>query len=433
MSKKKREKEKICIIGLGYIGLPTASILASSGFQVLGVDLEETLVSRINRGLVHIHEPGLHTLVQAAVHSGNLVAALEPESADVFLIAVPTPLQREGGRVDVDLGNVESAVKAITPHLQKGNLVILESTAPPGTLEGLVVPLLEQGGLKGGRDFYAAYCPERVLPGRTMKELIENNRIIGGYDEASARKAEALYRSFVEGEIILTGARTAEMVKLSENIYRDVNVALANELSAICEKLGINAWEMIALANLHPRVHLHQPGPGVGGHCISVDPWFVISQFPEESRLLALARRINDERPLMVADLVVQLLKGIEDPVVTLMGVAYKGNIDDTRESPALRVLEALRGRGINCRIYDPHVVTLPEETNNLSAAFSGSDCALLLADHDEFRYLYPKELGKIMRRHVIVDTRACLERALWEEHGFSYHLLGLDEKGERY
>lgn len=433
MAVKKKSKGKICIMGLGYIGLPTASVLASSGFQVRGVDCKETLVDTINRGLVHIHEPGLHTLVQAAVHSGNLVAAFEPEPADVFLIAVPTPLRREGENVDVDLENVKAAVKAITPHLQKGNLVILESTSPPGTLEELVVPLLEQSGLKGGRDFSAAYCPERVLPGRTMRELIENNRIIGGYDLASARKAEALYRNFVEGEIILTDARTAEMVKLAENIYRDVNVALANELSAICEKLGINAWEMIRLANLHPRVQLHQPGPGVGGHCISVDPWFVISRFPDASPLLSLARRINDERPILVADLVVRLLEGIENPVVTLMGVAYKGNIDDTRESPALRVLEELRGRGISCRIYDPHVATLPEETNNLGAAFSGSDCALLLADHDEFRYLYPKELGKIMRRRVIVDTRACLERALWEEHGFSYHLLGLDEQGARH
>jgi UDP-N-acetyl-D-mannosaminuronic acid dehydrogenase len=426
VSVKKTIKQKICILGLGYIGLPTASVLASSGFQVLGVDCKHTLVDTINRGLVHIHEPGLHTLVQAAVHSGNLVARFEPEPADVFLIAVPTPLRKEGDRVEVDLGNVEAAVKAVTPHLQKGNLVILESTSPPGTLEDLVAPLLEQGGLKAGSDFYAAYCPERVLPGRTMKELIENNRIIGGYDPASARKAEALYRHFVEGEIILTDARTAEMVKLAENIYRDVNVALANELSTICEKLGINAWEMIRLANLHPRVHLHQPGPGVGGHCISVDPWFVISRYPDESRMLSLARRINDERPVMVAELVVRLLEGIPDPVVTLMGVAYKGNIDDTRESPALRVLDELRGRGITCRIYDPHVLALSEETNNLAAAFSGSDCALLLADHDEFRYLYPRELGKIMRRRVVVDTRSCLERALWEEHGFTYHLLAL-------
>ena len=429
---KKRSKGKVCIMGLGYIGLPTASVLASSGFQVLGVDCKQGLVETINRGLVHIHEPGLHTLVQAAVHSGNLVAAFEPDTADVFMIAVPTPLLKEGERVDVDLSNVESAVKAIAPRLQKGNLVILESTSPPGTLEDLVVPLLEQGsGLKAGDEFHAAYCPERVLPGRTMRELIENNRIIGGYDPTSAQKAEELYRHFVEGEIILTGARTAEMVKLAENIYRDVNVALANELLTICEKLGINAWEMIRLANLHPRVQLHRPGPGVGGHCISVDPWFVISRFPDESRLISLARRINDERPAAVAKVVLQLLQGITDPVVTLMGVAYKGNIDDTRESPALRVLEELRGRGVDCRVYDPHVNSLTEETNNLYASFSDSDCALLLADHDEFRYLYPKELGKIMRRRIIVDTRAWLERDLWEEHGFAYHLLALAREAD--
>ncbi len=433
MTAKKMSKGKVCIMGLGYIGLPTASVLASSGFQVLGVDCKQTLVDTINRGLVHIHEPGLHTLVQAAVHSGNLVAAFEPGPADVFLIAVPTPLSRDGGQVGVDLGNVESAVQAIAPQLRKGNLVILESTSPPGTLEDLVAPLLEKdSGLKAGQDFYAAYCPERVLPGRTMRELIENNRIIGGYDRASARKAEELYRHFVEGEIILTGARTAEMVKLAENIYRDVNVALANELLTICERLGINAWEMIGLANLHPRVQLHQPGPGVGGHCISVDPWFVISRFPDESRLISLARRINDERPVAVAELVLGLLAGIPDPVVTLMGVAYKGNIDDTRESPALRVLEELRGKGAACRIYDPHVLTLPEETNNLAAAFRGSDCALLLTDHDEFRFLYPKELGKLMRRRLIVDTRNCLERDLWKEHGFDYRLLalGMEESG---
>ncbi len=425
MTQKLKKQQQVCILGLGYIGLPTASVLASSGYRVVGVDNKPSLVETINRGLVHIEEPGLHTLVQAAVLSGNLVARGVPEPADVFFIAVPTPVKKEGEQIEIDLSYVEAATESITPHLRKGNLVILESTCPPGTLDEVVVPLLEQGGLKAGSGFFAAYCPERVLPGRTMKELIDNNRVIGGYDPESARQAEALYRSFVEGEILLTDARTAEMVKLSENIFRDVNIALSNELSAICEKLGINAWEVIRLANLHPRVNLHQPGPGVGGHCISVDPWFVITRFPREAKLLTLSRRINEDQPRVVIDRVTRLLKGVADPVVTVMGVTYKGNIDDTRESPALIVLEELRCGGVDCRVYDPHVAGFNEETGNLTAAFSGSDCALLLADHDEFRYLYPRELGKIMRTRLVVDTRGCLEPSLWEENGFAFHLLG--------
>ncbi len=430
MFQEKGKKQKICVLGLGYIGLPTASVLANSGYQVVGVDLKPSLVESINRGLVHIQEPGLHTLVQAAVNSGKLVARMEPEPADIFFIAVPTPVNHGPGDVAVDLNDVRSAAEAIRPHLQQGNLVVLESTCPPGTLEKLVAPLLEKGGLTAGRDFFLAYCPERVLPGRTMKELIENNRIIGGYNHPSALKAEALYRSFVEGEIILTDSRTAEMVKVAENIFRDVNIALANELSFICEKLGISIWEVVRLANLHPRVHLHLPGPGVGGHCISVDPWFVISAFPEEARLLATARSINDQRPLHVAEWAARLVEGIPAPVVTVMGVAYKGNIEDTRESPALAVLEALRRRGIECRVYDPRVTAFPEETNNLAMAFTGADLALLLADHDEFKFLYPRELGKLMRTRQVLDTRHCLDARLWSEHGFKYCLLGAGMPG---
>lgn len=250
--------------------------------------------------------------------------------------------------------------------------------------------------------------------------------MVGGLNRASAEKACDLYRRFVEGEIALTDADTAEMVKLIENTFRDVNIALANELAAICEQAGIDAWEAVELANRHPRVNVHKPGPGVGGHCISVDPWFIIGAFREEARLIALGRAINAEQPAAVARRVLALVEEMADPVVTILGVAYKGNIDDTRESPALPVIAALEAAGVTVKIYDPHVTSFPYETKSLKEAFTGSDCALVLADHDEFRFLYPKEPAALMRTRLIYDTRNCLDRNLWQQYGFQYHLLGL-------
>ncbi len=419
------EIKKICVLGLGYIGLPTASLLANNGFEVIGVDKKENIIGVINNGGIHIEEPGLKALVHAAVNSGLLKAKTEVEEADVFFIAVPTPIKNEKGEVKVDLSYVEQASHEILPFLRKDNLVILESTSPPGTSRDVVAPILEHSGLKAGKDFYVAHCPERVLPGNTLKELIQNNRIIGGINHKSAEKAKALYKRFVEGEISVTDATTAEIVKLIENTYRDINIALANELSTICEKAGIDVWEAIKLANLHPRVNVHLPGPGVGGHCISVDPWFIISTFKEESQVIAFGRQINDQQPVKVVESLKKYLEGISDPVVTILGVTYKGNIDDTRESPAFSVIEKLNDAGIKFKVYDSHVTSFPYETTSLKEAFESSDCAVILADHDEFRFLYPKELAGLMRTRQVYDTRNCLDRQLWESSGFKYYLLG--------
>jgi UDP-N-acetyl-D-mannosaminuronic acid dehydrogenase len=423
------EIKKICVMGLGYIGLPTASLLANNGFNVAGVDKQAKLVTIVNGGGVHIEEPGLKALVNAAVNSGLLKASELAEKADVFFIAVPTPVKEDSGRKVVDLSFVEAAAEEIGGYLQQGNLVILESTSPPKTTCEVVAPLLEKrSGLKAGSDFYLAHCPERVLPGNTLKELIQNNRVIGGINQKSAEKAHDLYKRFVEGKISLTDATTAEMVKLIENTYRDVNIALANEIAAICEKSGIDAWETIELANLHPRVQVHQPGPGVGGHCISVDPWFIISTFENEAKLIAMARKVNDRQPGRVVKKLIVILQGLERPKVTILGVTYKGNIDDTRESPALKIIEGLKEAGIDYAIYDPHVSSFPCEISGLEEAFTGSDCAVILADHEEFRYLLPGELGSLMRNQVVFDTRNCLDRNHWEESGFRYYLLGVGE-----
>jgi UDP-N-acetyl-D-mannosaminuronic acid dehydrogenase len=352
-------------------------------------------------------------------------------------------------------------------------LVILESTSPPGTCREVLAPILEESGLTAGTDFYLAYCPERVLPGRTVKELIENDRVIGGINRASAEAAARVYRVFVEGSIHLTDCTTAEMVKLMENTYRDVNIALANELALVCERLGIDVWEAIRLANLHPRVNLHLPGPGVGGHCLAVDPWFIVEKCPEEARLIALGRQTNDAMPEHVVARVKQILSedkppgsvglpqvaevrsaagtgqttvsgsaslaispkfkenqvstgsGKPDWKVAVLGVAYKGNIDDARETPALRVLDLFSRERISFGVYDPHVRDFPYELAPLKDVLAGADCLLVLADHDEFRFLHPLEVGKLMRRRVAFDTKNVLDRQLWRQSGFQLYCLG--------
>ena len=414
---------KICVLGLGYIGLPTASILATHGFEVVGVDVDARVVQIVNNGGLPIEEPGLKTIVKAAINSGNLRAALAPEPADAFIIAVPTPILNPGK--EVDLSFIEAATKSIVPVLAKENLVVLESTSPPGTTKDFLVPLLEGSGLKAGEEFLVAYCPERVLPGRILKELIANSRIIGGINPASAEAAKKIYSRFVEGEICLTGSTTAEMVKLMENTYRDVNIALANELAVICDCLGISAWEVIKLANLHPRVNLHLPGPGVGGHCLAVDPWFIVGKFPEEARIIALGRQINDAMPGYVIRSIFRIMEQFEEPKVTVLGVSYKANIDDVRESPALEILKQLEERKIRFSVYDPHVKDFLYELSSLSEAFRDSDLALIIAGHEEFKFLHPQELGKLMRRRVVVDTRNCLDHGLWRAGGFAVYVLG--------
>jgi len=417
---------KVCILGLGYIGLPTASILATNGFEVLGVDTNPRVAETVNRGGIHIQEPGLHTLVQAAVKSGGLRAASEVEPADVFIIAVPTPITDDKR---ADLTFVRDAGHMVTPVLREGNLVILESTVPPGTCANVLQPVLEESGLKAGEDFALAHCPERVIPGRTVRELIQNDRVIGGIDRASAEAASRLYKKFVEGKIHLTDCTTAEMTKLMENTYRDVNIALANELALICEEMGVNAWEVVELANLHPRVNIHSPGPGVGGHCIAVDPWFIVERFPETARIIGMGRAINDGMPAHTVRRVREILDGVTAPRVAVLGVSYKGDIDDVRATPALPIIRGLEEAGIQVTIYDPHVREFEYELSSLQDALTGADCILLLADHAEFKFLYPQELGKLMRRRVVLDTRNALSYNLWRQCGFTVYRLGVGDK----
>jgi len=274
-----------------------------------------------------------------------------------------------------------------------------------------------------------AHCPERVLPGYTLKELIQNDRIIGGIDKESAEKAAKFYKVFIEGNIYITDSTTAEMVKLMENTYRDVNIALANELAKICEKLEINAWEVIRLANLHPRVNLHTPGPGVGGHCIAVDPWFIIEKYPADTEIITLSRKINDSMPEYTVAHIKKIVGKIDNPKIAILGVTYKGNIDDTRESPALKIIAGLEKTGIKYSIYDPHVREFKYELSSLKEAFKGIDCAVILANHDEFRFLHPAEIGKLMRNKILFDTRFCVDHNLWKENGFKVYCLGIGIK----
>lgn len=416
----------ITVLGLGYIGLPTASVLATHGCTVHGVDISDHVVGIINKGDIHIEEPGLKTLVQAAINSGNLRAWTKPQPADVYILAVPTPIT---GEKSADLSCVEAAARAIVPILKQGDLVILESTSPPGTTVDFLCPILAESGLKLGEELFVAHCPERVLPGKIIRELIQNTRIIGGINERSARMARDIYSAFVEGDIHLTDATTAEMVKIMENTYRDVNIALANELARIAPGLNINAWEVIRFANLHPRVNLHAPGPGVGGHCISVDPWFVVEKFPQTARLISQARHINDGMPEYTCRLLLDTVKHIERPKITVLGITYKPDVDDVRESPALRLIELLGEHpDVYLSVYDPHVRHFEHELSGFEAAFRDSDCIVLMVDHAEFKYINPRQVGNLMRSKHVLDTRNALNRDEWQEAGFRYRLLGVDQ-----
>ncbi len=323
---------KICILGLGYIGLPTASMFAANGVEVVGVDTNPNVLETLKAGRLHIHEPGLGEVLEKALASGNLSVAPAPEPADAFLIAVPTPFYEHetgeyGGQTykKADMRAVTSATEAIVPHLRKGNLVVLESTSPPRTTVDLVVPILEKSGLKAGSDFYIAYSPERVLPGQILRELVENARVVGGLTPASAQAGADLYSVFVRGQIHQTDATTAEMVKLMENTYRDVNIAIANEFSRLAERFGVDVWEAIQLASLHPRVKILHPGPGVGGHCISVDPWFFVETAPDLAQLILKARQVNDAQPHFVVEKARQALGGdLNGKRIAALGLAYK-------------------------------------------------------------------------------------------------------------
>lgn len=394
----------ICVIGLGYIGLPTAATFAAHGVKVTGVDVNQHAVDMINQGKVHIVEPDLDALVKVVVTKGMLSAQIVPVEADAYIVAVPTPFKDD---YQPDLKYIESASKALGPYLKKGDLVILESTSPVGATEQMAAWLSEarpdlsfpqQAG--DASDIRVAHCPERVLPGKVLQELISNDRIIGGMTKPCSTAATNLYKIFVRGSCIETNARTAEMCKLTENSFRDVNIAFANELSIICDKLDINVWELIALANRHPRVNILQPGPGVGGHCIAVDPWFIVAKTPEQARLIRTAREVNDAKPEWVIDQVKIKIadflqrnpeKTIKDVTVACYGLAFKPDIDDLRESPALEITNKLAEQGLNILAIEPNIHELPKKLSTNVCLISldqrdQADIHLILVDHKEFK-----------------------------------------------
>ncbi|NQU08215.1 MAG: nucleotide sugar dehydrogenase [Candidatus Abyssubacteria bacterium] len=411
--------KKVCVLGLGYVGLPTACMLAVQGHEVVGVDVKPEVVHTISNGGIHIEEAGLKTMLQAAINSRNLVARTEVEPADVFIIAVPTPLAPDKR---ADTSYVERAARSIVPVLEPGNLVILESTAPPGTTANLLCQTLSESGLKPGSDFHIAQSPERVLPGNIFSELVSNDRVIGGITLESAEAARELYKSFVEGEILLTDATTAEMVKLVENTFRDVNVALANELAMVAAEHDVNIFEIIDLANRHTRVNVHQPGPGVGGHCIPIDPWFIIEESNETGGVIRRSRQVNDSMPGRIIKLVQDIVG--DEGKITVWGVAYKGNVDDTRETPAVPIIDGLKSRNYTVGIFDFHVKNFDCELDSLEGAVDGADAILLLAGHREFKYLDPYVVGKRMRRRIVIDTRNCLDPEKWKNAGFEFYLF---------
>ena len=396
--------KKVCVMGLGYIGLPTASFLGTKGYQVHGVDISPNVVDTINRGDVHITEPELDVLVKSAVQSGNLKAALEPAEADIFIIAVPTPLN---GSNEPELSAVTKATDAISPYIKPGNIVILESTSPVGTTDRLIAHRLRELGHKVGEEIHVAHCPERVLPGRILAELVGNDRIVGGIDDTSTTKAADFYREFVAGEVLETTAATAELAKLSENTFRDVNIALANELSMICDDMDVDVWDLIALANRHPRVSILQPGPGVGGHCIAVDPWFIVAAAPSQARLIRTAREVNIAKPEWVVDKIRARAEKFKRPTIACLGLAYKADIDDLRESPALDVVEKLREADLGeLLISEPYVKSHPDyDLVDWQEAVQRADIVVVLVNHRQFKGLKPKDL----QERVLIDTRGML------------------------
>ena len=411
------EFNTVSVIGLGYIGLPTAAVIASRGINVIGVEINQAAVDIINRGEIHIVEPDLDIVVKSVVSTGYLRATTEVEKADAFMIAVPTPFKRtENDEHKPDLSYIESAAKAIAPVLEKGNLVILESTSPVGATEKLA------GWLKHARpdlsfpqdvgenaDINVAHCPERVLPGYVLQELVSNDRVIGGISAVCSEKAADLYKTFVRGECIITNARTAEMAKLTENSFRDVNIAFANELSTICDKLNINVWELTKLANRHPRVNILNSGPGVGGHCIAVDPWFIVDSCPEQALLIKQARLTNDAKPHYVINQISEAADQFKRPIIACLGLAFKADIDDLRESPALQIVTALSEENIGEIIaVEPNIKSVPKhlegkvELASLQEAVKKANVIVVLVDHKEF-----KSADKtVFAKKVVIDTR---------------------------
>lgn len=404
----------VCVVGLGYIGLPTAAFIASTGTTVIGVDLNEDHVAQINKGEVPFFEPDFESLLAGVVTQGRLVAQATTPAADAFIVCVPTPFKDNH---QVDPKYIEAAAENIAPQLKGGELIILESTSPPGTTEQMAEHILElrpdlSNEVGRPNSIYFAHCPERVLPGRIMIEMAQNDRVIGGTTVRASELARELYSGFCRGEMLVTDARTAEMAKLTENSFRDVNIAFANELSLICDELGIDVWELIELANHHPRVNILQPGPGVGGHCIAVDPWFIVAAAPEQSKLVQMARNVNDSKPEHVVQRVLERAKRFKAPVIATLGIAFKPDVDDLRESPAVKIVDTLAGEmeSADIRVIEPHAFELPTELSRhanvrleeLPSALEAADIVLLLVDHREFKALDPSEFES----KILIDTK---------------------------
>ncbi len=405
-------KPDVCVVGLGYIGLPTAAIFAEKGQQVHGVDVSQKTVTAVNSGRVPFVEPDLGDYVARAVARGTLTASTEPVPAGTYIIAVPTPFHDDHS---ADLSYIEAATRAVAQHLCGDELLILESTSPPGATQRMADVVAHERPDLAHANVKFAHCPERVLPGKIMIELVANDRIVGGITPEAAEQAQDLYRVFCEGEILLTDATTAEMAKLVENSFRDVNIAFANELSIISDRLGIDVWELIELANHHPRVNILQPGPGVGGHCIAVDPWFIVAAAPEEAKLIRTAREVNDSKPRYLAERIRVATEGVETPTVAMLGLAFKPNIDDLRESPALQIVHDYAEAYPQHRVLavEPNVEELPTKLAVLSnvklahtdEALDAADVIVVLVDHDEFKAI-PFER--------VADRKIVDSRGLW-------------------
>lgn len=422
------EFKSLCVIGLGYIGLPTASIFASHGLQVTGMDINQDIIDSLQAGKLHIFEPGLREAVQEALEAGQLEIASEVKPADAFIIAVPTPFYEDKR---ADMRAVIAASESLVPHLKKADLVILESTSPPRTTLEIVAPILEKSGLKVGEDFLLAYSPERVLPGKILSELVENPRVIGGINRASAEAGRDLYQIFVKGEIILTDATTAETVKLMENTSRDINIAIANEFARLAQQFDVDIWEAISIANRHPRVEILRPGVGVGGHCISVDPWFLVEAAPENAQLIKSAREINDGQPAFVGALISRAAGSLAGKTIAFLGLAFKPNVDDLRESPAVKLARYLQHAGAEVVAYEPFRLDAGLEkitqVESLEAALIDADMIVLAVAHNQFKDLNPAKIKQKTRADLVFDAVRTWDKAAWELAGF--HFYGLARK----
>lgn len=416
-------RKKVCILGLGYIGLPTAALFANNGYDVTGVDINQDVIENLNEGKIIIKEPNLDELVKKVVGQNMLKGSLTPSESDIFIICVPTPITKDK---NADLKYIVKAVNDILPYLKVGDIVVLESTSPVGTTKNIVKSILEKTNLDIGNEIYLGYSPERVLPGQIIKELVSNHRVIGGINEISGEKIKNVYESFVEGEIYTTDTDTAEMVKLIENTFRDINIAFANELSLICDKLGMSAWDVIEYANKHPRVNILNPGPGVGGHCLAVDPWFIVESSKDLANIVKLARNTNDYMPTYIFNKIQKLTdKEKKKTKVCILGATYKKDIDDMRESPIVHLIDILIKNNFEVELYDPYVKNYEVLNNNIYECAKNSDFLVLGVDHTAFKDLDYKAILEVMDNNIFIDTRNFLNKHNMESIGYKYYLIG--------